>query len=174
MTGLCRFDRVHTKSAAAALHVTPPAIILQLRELEGIVGLPLIERRPSGVEPTAPGAELLDAPSRIEAVLADTADLLEMLRGLEGGKVAVGVISTAKYFAPKVIAAFARQHPAIDISLKVGNREETIRSLAGFDFDLAIMGRLPSGFPVERTPIGDHPHVMIAPPDHPLVGRKHL
>lgn len=162
-----------TKGAAQALHVTPPAITLQLRELEGLVGVPLIERRPAGVTPTAAGAEILEAAVRIETLLADTSDLIENLEGLGGGKVAVGVISTAKYYAPKAIAAFARQHPGVDISLKVGNRAETIRSLEGYDFDFAIMGRPPGGFAVDQTAIGDHPHVIIAPPDHALA-RRHL
>ncbi len=163
-----------TKGAAEALHVTPPAITLQLRELEGLVGVPLIERRPDGVAPTAAGAEILEATIRIETLLADTADLIETLCGLEGGKVTVGVISTAKYFAPKAIAAFAKEHPGIELSLKVGNRAETIQALANYDFDLAIMGRPPDGFAVDHTPIAKHPHVIIAPPDHPLVGQKQL
>lgn len=163
-----------TKGAAAALNVTPPAITLQLRELESIVGLPLIERRPDGIVTTAAGAGMLDMALHIDARLADTADLIETLRGVDGGKITVGVISTAKYFVPQAIAAFARQHPNVDIGLKVGNREETIRSLAEFDLDLVIMGRPPEGFPVDKTPIGDHPHVMIAPLDHPLAGRTEL
>lgn len=163
-----------TKGAAEALHVTPPAITLQLRELEALVGLPLIERRPKGIEPTAAGAELRDAALRIETLLADTADLIESLEGLGSGKVAIGVISTAKYYAPKAIAAFSRENPGINISLKVGNREETIRSLAGYDFDFAIMGRPPGGFAVDQTAIGDHPHIIIAPPGHDLAGRQRL
>lgn len=160
-----------TKGAAEALHVTPPAITLQMRELEALVGAPLIERRPQGVETTAVGAELLEAATRIEALLADTADMIEQLRGLEGGRVAVGVISTAKYFAPKALAAFSREHPGIEMQLAIGNREETIEGLASFDLDLAIMGRPPRGFAVEQTEIGDHPHVIIASPDHVLAGR---
>lgn len=163
-----------TKGAAEALHVTPPAITLQLRELEALVGIPLSERHRDSIEPTAAGAEILDTATRIDTLLKDTADMIQALRGLEGGKVAVGVISTAKYFAPKAIAAFARDHPAIDIALKVGNRQETIRSLAGYEFDFAIMGRPPGDFSVDQAAIGDHPHIIIAPPDHRLVGQRDI
>ncbi len=161
-----------TKGAAEALHVTPPAITLQLRELEAAVEAPLIERRPDGVRPTALGAELQGAIERIEAILAETAEAIEALNGLEGGTVAVGVISTAKYFAPKALAAFARKHPGIEMRLAIGNREETIEGLASFELDLAIMGRPPRDFAVEQTEIGEHPHVIIAPPDHALAGRR--
>ena len=130
------------------------------------------ERRPDGIQPTAAGAEILDAARRIDTLLADTADLIQSLQGLEGGKVSIGVISTAKYFAPKAIARFAKEHPDIDIGLKVGNRKETIRALAAYDFDFAIMGRPPGDFAVDHSAIGDHPHVIIAPPDHELAGRK--
>jgi DNA-binding transcriptional LysR family regulator len=123
-----------TKAAAEALHVTPPAITLQLRELEAAAGAPLIERRPNGATPTAVGAELLDAAERIEAILADAADAILFLKGLKGGKVTVGVISTAKYFAPKAREAgsgtravleelFADAGSALRIGMEIGSNE---------------------------------------------------
>lgn len=164
-----------TKGAAQALHVTPPAITLQLRELEAAAGgLPLLERRPSGVYPTALGGEILEATERIEAILTDTAEIIEALKGLESGSVAVGVISTAKYFAPKALAAFSRDHPGIDMRITVGNRQDTIKALAGYDLDLAVMGRPPKEVAVDKAEIGDHPHVIIASPDHHLIGRSQV
>ena len=87
---------------------------------------------------------------------------------MEGGRVAVGVISTAKYFAPRALAAFQRAHPQVEMRVFVGNRQETIAALEGFELDLAIMGRPPQHFEVDQTVIGDHPHVVIAPAGHPL------
>ena len=163
-----------TKGAAEALHVTPPAITLQLRELEAAVDGPLIERRSDGVHPTALGAELSSAAERIEAILSESAEAIEALNGIERGSVAVGVISTAKYFAPRALAAFSRQHPGIDMRLAIGNRKDTIQALGDFELDLAIMGRPPKDFAVDQQEIGEHPHIIICPPDHPLVGRRRL
>ena len=80
----------------------------------------------------------------------------------------MGVVSTAKYFAPQMLAVFARAHPGIDMELIIGNREDTIAAFESGRFDVAIMGRPPEGIEVESAVIGNHPQVIIAPPDHPL------
>ena len=163
-----------TKAAAAALHVTPPAITLQLRDLEAMAGAPLIERRPNGVQPTAIGAELLAAAEKMEATLAETAEAIEAIKGLRRGTVSVGVIDTAQYFAPMALAAFVRDHPEIEMRLSIGNRKATIQALTDFEFDFAIMGRPPQDLKVDHAEIGEHPHVIIVPPDHPLAGKQRM
>jgi LysR family transcriptional regulator for metE and metH len=107
-------------------------------------------------------------------LLAECAEAIEALRGMDGGRVAVGVISTAKYFAPRALAAFKRAHPRVEMRVLVGNRQETLTALEAFDLDLAIMGRPPEHFAVEQAVIGDHPHVVIAAADHPLAGQARL
>ena len=161
-------------AAAETCHVTPPAVTMQMRQLEAEAGLPLFERDGRGFALTAAGREVLAAAERIEAVLADCAAGLAALKSLAGGRVTVGVVSTAKYFAPQMLAAFARLHPGIDIELVVGNREDTIAAFKNGRFDVAIMGRPPEGVEVESALIGDHPQVIIAPPDHPLAERRSI
>ena len=98
-----------TKSLSAAaqrLSVTPPAVTQQLNLLEDALGgVPLFERTSAGARPTDAGREVLAALERIEAALSDCATAIQALRGMDGGRVAVGVISTAKYFAPFALAA---------------------------------------------------------------------
>jgi DNA-binding transcriptional LysR family regulator len=159
-------------AAAEACHVTPPAVTMQMHQLEAEIGLPLFERDGRGLRLTAAGKEVLGAAERVDAVLADCAAGLAELKSLAGGRVAVGVVSTAKYFAPQMLAAFARTHPGIDIELLIGNREETLAAFRDGRFDVAVMGRPPEGIEVESTLIGDHPQVIIAPPDHPLAKRR--
>lgn len=158
--------------AAQELNLTPPAVALQLRRLEEVARAAVLEKTAHGLQPTAAGRELLRAAAAVEQVLDECAQALDTLDSVERGRVAVGVVSTAKYFAPKALAAFVRAHPGIDLRLHVGNRSETIAALERFDLDLAIMGRPPQDFPVEATAIGPHPHVVIAPPDHPLDRRE--
>jgi LysR family transcriptional regulator for metE and metH len=160
--------------AAQVLGVTPPAVTLQMRLLEETVGMPLVERTDQGLHPTDCGKELLAGARRIEATLADCGEALQALAGIERGQVTVGIISTAKYFAPRVIAAFVKAHPKVDLRLHIGNRGEIIAGLRNYDFDLAIMGRPPEDFDVERAVIGDHPHIIVGPADHPLVRKRRL
>jgi LysR family transcriptional regulator for metE and metH len=159
--------------AAEALSVTPPAISQQLHLLQDLLRVPLADRAQGGMRPTEAGREVLAALARIEAALADCAAAIEALRGMRAGHVAVGVISTAKYFAPRALAAFMRAHPHVELKLLVGNRAETVGALRNFELDVAVMGRPPEDdLPVECAVIGTHPHVMIAPPDHPLANAR--
>ncbi len=160
--------------AAEVLNVTAPAVTLQLRQLEDSLGLGLFERSREGMKPTAAGLYLLETAKRIEVELASCAEGLDAMRGLKGGSVSIGVVSTAKYFAPAALGAFKRTHPDLDLKLFVGNREDTIRGLAALEFDLVIMGRPPEALDVESAAIGHHPHVVIARPDHPLAKRRGL
>jgi DNA-binding transcriptional LysR family regulator len=161
-------------AAAEACHVTPPAVTMQMRQLEDATGLPLFERDGRHFALTAAGRELLACAEKIEAVLADCAAGLAQLKSLASGRVTVGVVSTAKYFAPQMLAAFARSHPGIDIELIIGNREDTIAAFKAGRLDVAVMGRPPEGVEVESALIGEHPQVLIGPPDHPLAKRHNI
>ncbi|MHB2168567.1 LysR family transcriptional regulator [Alsobacter sp. R-9] len=157
--------------AAQKLGVTQPAVTLQLRTLEDLAGLPLMHRTPQGMHLTEAGQAVLHLHDRVEAALEDCGHALDLLKGLGGGRVSIGVVSTAKYFAPFVIGAFARLHPAIELILTIGNREQIMDGLRQFRLDIAITGRPPADLDLERRLLGDHPHVIIAPTDHPLAGR---
>lgn len=172
VAAIARTGRV--AAAADMLAVTPPAITLQLKLLEAQLGLLLFDRARTAMVPTAAGRRMIDAAARVEGVLRDADHDLATLRGLGSGSVAIGVVSTAKYFAPAVLGAFRKLHPDIDIKLDVGNREDMIAALADRAFDLVVMGLPPEGIAVEAAVIGDHPHVVIAAPDHRLSRRFRL
>ena len=157
--------------AADSLHLTGPAIAQQLKALERGVGMTLLERGPRGQELTEAGRILTRAWECIAAELEAAEEELDELRHARAGTVHVGVVSTAKYFAPQVIAAFLRDHPEVRVQLSIGNRGEVLELVEGFHVDLAVMGRPPERVDVEKAEFGDHPYVVIAPPDHPSAGR---
>lgn len=159
-------------AAAQLLSVTPPAVSQQLQLLEDALGgVPLYEKTATGMRPTEAGREVLTALERVERALTDCASAIDGLRGVGGGRVSVGVISTAQYFAPYALAAFQRMRPMVELRVSVGNRSEMIAGLEKFNLDLALMGYPPEHFPLERAIIGDHPHVIVAAPDHELAKR---
>lgn len=160
--------------AANTLGVTPPAVTMQVQQLQDLVDLPLIERRGSEMSVTDAGRELVATVERIEAALADCAAVLADLAGADRGTVSIGVVSTAKYFAPRALAAFRLRHPGVKLRLSVGNRAEILKGLEHFAIDVAIMGRPPVELDVEAEVIGDHPHVIIAPPSHGLASRAEI
>jgi DNA-binding transcriptional LysR family regulator len=160
--------------AASDLGVTPPAVTLQLKLLEERVGIPLFDRSHLGLRPTDAGRHMLDIEARVSAALDECDERLRQLKGLQGGRVSIGVVSTTKYFAPLALAEFARNNPGIQLELYVDNREETIAALADFKLDMVIMGRPPKTIELEQQVIGDHPHVIIAEPKHRLAHKRHI
>ncbi|MHB1090194.1 MAG: LysR family transcriptional regulator [Ilumatobacteraceae bacterium] len=160
--------------AARQLHVTPPAVAEQLRLLERSVGIPLLDRGPDGPRPTDAGREMVATISRVEAELEGCRRQLELIRDGKIGSVVFGAVSTAKYFAPQLLAAFWELHPSIDVKLVIGNRNEIIRGLSTYDLDQVIMGRPPDQLDLETSVIGSHPHVIIASPRHHLAQRRRI
>src|ERR1700694_539404 len=98
-------------AAARQLHLTQPAVTLQLRNLQALAGLPLIQRTSDGMLLTDAGREVLALSERIEAAMADCETSLEMMVGTTAGRVSIGAVSTAKYFVPFMISRFSRLHP---------------------------------------------------------------
>lgn len=160
--------------AAKALRVTPPAITTQLKLLEIEAGAPLFDRTGSSFEPTEIGAEFLAAARDIERIVEQTSERVAALRSGAVGSVVFGVVSTGKYLAPSMVASFRDAHPDIRVNLAVGNRSDIVRGLERSEFDILMMGRPPAHIEVESIPLGDHPHVLIAPPGHRLVGDSEI
>ena len=161
-------------AAARQLHLTPPAVSLQLRDLEKAIGAPLLERGDAGLVTTRIGAELLAVSEQIQSALNAFAEQVDELTGTDHGVVSVGVVSTARYFAPTVLAEFLKHHPGVRIQLQVGNRDSTIEKLENLELDFAITGLPPDHFEVEREFISLHPQILIAPPDHPLASQSKI
>lgn len=161
-------------AAARKLGVTQPAVSLQLQTLQRLAGLPLLQRAGGGALATDAGRALLALEARVALAFRDCAAQLDAIRGAGGGRVAIGAVSTAKYFVPAAIGDFARRHPKVEIKLTIGNRAEIIAGLRDFSLDGAITGRPPEDLDLERRLIGDHPHIVIAPPGHALARRRRL
>jgi LysR family transcriptional regulator, low CO2-responsive transcriptional regulator len=160
--------------AAEELHLTPPAVSMQIRELEEHVGLPLFDRSTRQVALTVTGEYLLVYVRKVLATLKDAEDAIARFRGLETGRVSIGMVSTAKYFVPRLLAQFREEHPAIEVKLAVGgNREQLVALLRANEVDLAIMGRPPRELATRAEPFAVHPHSIVTAPDHPLTRIGH-
>jgi DNA-binding transcriptional LysR family regulator len=160
--------------AAEELHLTQPAVSMQVKQLEEQAGLPLTEMVGKKVFLTAAGDEVARHARRVAQQLREASEALDAIKGVRGGRLSIGVISTAKYFAPRLIAEFLRRKPGIELNLGVHNRETIVRQLADNEIDLAIMGQPPQEFTTVSEAFADHPLVIVAPPDHPLASRKEV
>jgi DNA-binding transcriptional LysR family regulator len=147
---------------------------MHIKELEINAGLPLFERLGKKLFVTEAGQELLARAREILRSLKDAEDALDGLKGLRRGRINLAVVSTAKYFAPRLLAKFREEHPLVEIRLAVNNRNSVIEQLVANEVDLAIMGRSPQSLDTIAEPFAQNPHVIIAAPDHPLASRRRI
>lgn len=163
--------RLSFARAAEALHLTPPAVTMQVKELESQIGLPLFDRQGRKVTLTTAGEYLLLHARRVLAAVKDAGDAMARLQRVEAGALDVGLVSTAKYFVPRLLARFREEHPGIELRMQVSqNREQLLALMRTGEIDLAVMGRPPRELAARAEVFAAHPQVFVAPPDHALLG----
>jgi DNA-binding transcriptional LysR family regulator len=161
--------------AAEELFLTQPTVSMQIRKLTEAIGMPLFEHVGRNVEPTQAGAELYSACRSMFETLSNLEMKIADLKGLKRGRLRMGVITTAKYLAPEMLGDFSRIYPGIELALKVTNRDSIISRMHANEDDLYIMGQAPEGeLEVVSYPFAPNPLVVMAPRDHPLVGKKNI
>lgn len=155
--------------AAEELALSPPAVSMQIKDLEQQVGLPLFDRNSRTVSLTTVGEYVLAHARRVLAVMRDAEDLVANFKGLKGGALDVAMVSTAKYFVPRLLTQFRRDHPGVEIHLHVANnRAQVVELMRQGEVELAIMGRPPHEWATRAEPFALHPHVLVTAIDHPF------
>lgn len=160
--------------AAEELHVSQPAVSMQMHALEEQIGLPLFDRSRRRLSLTSPGEYFLLYARRVLSALKDAEDMMARMRGAQTGRLVVGLVSTADYFLPRLLAMFLREHPGVDVQLVVGNRQALVAMLQQNEVDLAVMGRPPRELETRAEPFAKHPIGVVAPPSHPLASREQI
>lgn len=154
--------------AAAALHLTQPAISIQVRQLEEQLGLPLFEQIGKKIHLTEAGRELHRHSQLITQEVEAIGESIAELQGVKKGTLAIAVATTANHFTTKLMARFAQEHPGIRLHLEVTNRKRLLQQLAENEKEIVIMGKPPEGQEIYGEPFLDNPLVVIASPQHPL------
>lgn len=159
--------------AARLLHVTQPAVSMQVHELESVIGEVLLDGR-RGFRLTAAG-EILVRRAREIIYAIELAEVeLKASKGVASGTVAVAAITTSEYFVPRILAAFGEAYPEISFRLTVQNRAGMTELLKERRVDVAIMGEPPPGLNLRRIPFATDRMSFVAAPDHPLAARKRI
>ncbi|MGM0595044.1 MAG: LysR substrate-binding domain-containing protein [Pseudomonadota bacterium] len=158
--------------AAEELHMTTPALSIQVKQMAESLGAPLHEQIGRRLYLTEAGRRVEAAARDVLQRLDELGEELDELRGLERGRLRLAIITTAKYFVPRLLGEFCRAHPGIEVALEVSNRDHCINRLRQNLDDLYIMGQAPQELDVEAVPFMQNPLVVIAPADHPLAGER--
>ena len=161
--------------AAEELFLTQPTVSMQIRKLSDAIGVPLFEHVGRNVRSTEAGAELYDACKSVFETLVNLEMKIADMKGLKRGRLNMCVITTANYLAPEMLGEFSRHYSGINLSLKITNRDTVIDRMNANEDDLYIMGQVPHDeLEVVSYPFGPNPLVVLAPRDHPLIGKKNI
>jgi DNA-binding transcriptional LysR family regulator len=160
--------------AAAELYLSQPAVSMQIKQTESILGLALFEQVGKKLFLTEAGRELLRYSRNILHQMEEMEAVFGEMKGLSRGHLDIAVVSSANYFMPQLLARFFQQYPGIQASLRVANREEVIRRVDENQADLAIMGRPPEGADMQAESFLQNPLVVIAAPTHPLAAQRQI
>lgn len=167
-------DTGSVSRAARECHVTQPTASMQLKEITDSVGVPLYEVISRRVHLTDAGRDLARTARSIAEEWAAFEQRMDATKGLTRGKLRVAVVSTAKYFVPRLLGTFCARHPEIDISLEVLNRDGVVQRLRENLDDLYIMSMPPTDIDLEDQVFMPNPLVLIASNSHPLAKRRKL
>lgn len=160
--------------AAEELYLSQPAVSMQIKQLEGHIGLPLFEQMGKKTFLTEAGRELHHYSRNIAQQLSEMEGVFNEMKGLNQGKLTLSVVNTANYFTPQLLAKFCQRHPHINVILQVANRDAVLKQLADNSTDLAIMGQTPGDADISAESFLDNPLVVIAATNHPLAKLKQV
>lgn len=170
----CAARHLSLTRAAEELHLTAPAISIQVRQLEGHAGAPLFERGGRRLALTQAGEEVLRHTREILGHIRSAEEAVADLDALRKGRLEVAVINAGDHFLPWLVADFRRHHPDIRVRITVQNRDELLARLVAHETDLAVMSHAPVEPEFVATAFAPHPHVLAAAPGHPLAGKRRL
>ena len=160
--------------AAEELYLTQPTVSIQVKQLTKAVGLPLFEQIGKRLYLTQAGQQLLETCQRVFEGLEQFEMAVADLKGMKQGQLRLAVITTAKYFVPRLLGPFCQRFPGIDISLKVTNHQSIQERMASNEDDLYIISQTPEQPDLKIYPFLENPLVVLAPKDHPLVGKTNI
>ncbi len=158
--------------AGEDLHLSQPAVSMQIKQLEEAVGMPLFDRVGKGLRLTEAGRELERYSREITAKVDEIGEVMDEIRGLKRGSLSIAVATTVSQYAIQAVAGFHKRNPGIRVSLDVTNRKSLLSQLDTNAADIVLMGFPPKKRQVVAEPFMDNPLVVIAAPGHRLAKRK--
>ena len=160
--------------AAEEVHISPPAISMQIKEIESLIGAPLFIREKKNMYLSSAGEYFLNHARHILQTLNEAEKVIGQLKGDRIEIIKVGIISTAQYFLPQILKLFREKHGEFKIILEIRNRAQLIDLLREGKIDIAVMGLVPKEIDTKIYVIANHPHVFVGSSNHSLSKLKEI
>ncbi|MDU0114079.1 MAG: DNA-binding transcriptional LysR family regulator [Psychrosphaera sp.] len=153
---------------AEKLHISQPSVSIQLKNLSDLLGLPVYQMLGRQLTLTDAGKAVLNSANQIFQTLDNLKTDIDNLQGVVTGTLSISVVTTAQYFLPLLLAAFAKHYPHVDVKLEIANRDKVHARLADKLDDFYLFGQMPQNVEVVETPFLDNELVVVAPERHEL------
>ncbi len=160
--------------AAEELLITQPTVSSQVKQLTKAIGLPLFEQIGKSLYLTDAGQELQITCQEIFEKLNNFEIKIADLKGTKQGQLNLAVITTAKYFVPRLLGSFCQNYPGIDVALKVTNHQEIQERMQMNKDDLYVVSNPHQDMDLTSKPFLNNPLVVVAKKDHPLASKRNI
>lgn len=168
-------DNGSFSKAAEACHVTQPTLSAAIKEIEGLLGVQLIEREARGASLTQAGEAAVE---RARGILSDTADLVSAAQQAGApltGAFRLGAIPTiAPFLLPRTLKALRVAHPSLKLYLREDQTDRLLEALRNRKLDAALIALPWEAAGVETMDLGEDEFLLVAPTGHTLADRNNL
>lgn len=151
--------------ASEQLHLTQPAVSIQLKKLQEQFDIPLTEVIGRKLYVTDFGREIAGRSQRILDEVDGIKFTIDQYKGKLSGKIKISVVSTGKYVIPYFLKRFMDQYPAVDISIDVSNRNKVIQGIHNNESDFSLVSIMPEGIEVERIELMENKLILACSSD---------
>lgn len=142
--------------AAEELHLTQPAVSIQLKKFQEQFDIPLMEVVGRKLYITGFGKEMAHSAAEILEGARQIEQKMFAHKGQLSGTLKISVVSTGKYVMPYFLAGFLQMHPAVELELHVTNKSQVLSHLEKNEIDFALVSLLPEKLQVEKMEMMDN------------------
>ncbi|RKP55361.1 LysR family transcriptional regulator [Cohnella endophytica] len=168
-------ERGSFSAAAQTLHMTQPAVTMQVQALEERFGTKLLNRTTKKLELTEAGHRLLPQARKAVELMQETDEMMIRFIGdLKGRLQFAASLTMGEYVLPGLLGSFLRRFPEVSVVMKVMNTTEIIEAVAhqGLEFGLI---EAPCDVPgIEAQPVMDDELILVVPTGHPFASRDEV
>ncbi len=152
--------------AAEELHLTQPAVSIQLKNFQDQFDIPLTEVVGRKIHITDFGLEIAESIEQILNQVHTINHKTLQYKGQLAGRLKLSVVSTGKYVMPYFLSPFMKQHPGVELLMDVTNKARTIRSLQNNEVDFSLVSVLPEKLNIERLDLLQNKLYLVGNSDH--------
>ena len=161
-------------SASKELHITQPAVYMQVHQLQKNIGVKLFNINGKTITPTFIGKKIYETAVKAINVVENSKLEIEQSLNPNSGHLQIAVATTANSFVSNLLSKFKKEFPKMTFYMDVTNRHALLDNLKNKNADLVIMGEPPKNIPLISKAFMKNPLIAIVHPDNELLSKKNI